>query len=80
MRIDLYTRMVLTVIAVCLVWLSLGVPSLLTPLSAQSGYERRHHRWLARQCRSGTPAHLEQPEGPDNPIAGGSRRVRIGAG
>jgi hypothetical protein len=40
MRIDLYTRMVLTVIALCLVWLSLSGPSLLTPLSAQSGYER----------------------------------------
>lgn len=41
MRIDLYTRVVLTVIAVCLVWLSVGGPSLLTPVAAQNtGYER----------------------------------------
>ena len=45
MRLDLYTKAVLTVIAACLVWISLGGPSLLVPLSAQqqsrtSGYER----------------------------------------
>ena len=47
MRIDLYTRAVLTVIAVCLVWMALGGPSLLQSVSAQqaqqnqfSGYER----------------------------------------
>ena len=43
MRIDLYTKVVLTVIAVCLVWISLGGPSVLTPVSAQvrtSGYQR----------------------------------------
>ena len=43
MRIDLYTKAVLTVIAICLVWMSLGGPSLLTPVSAQvrtSGYQR----------------------------------------
>jgi hypothetical protein len=44
MKVDRYTRVVLTVIAVCLVWLSLGGPSLLTPVAAQqsrqSGYER----------------------------------------
>jgi hypothetical protein len=42
MTIDRYTRVVLTVIAVCLVWLSLGGPSLVTPVSAQklSGYDR----------------------------------------
>jgi hypothetical protein len=44
MRIDLYTKTVLTVIAACLVWMSLGGPSLLTPVSAQapttSGYQR----------------------------------------
>lgn len=36
MTADRYTKMVLTVIAVCLVWLSMGGPSLLTPVSAQS--------------------------------------------
>jgi|Tabmets5t2r1_1033131.scaffolds.fasta_scaffold257401_1 hypothetical protein len=35
MRIDLYTRMMLTIIAACLVWLSFGVPSLATPMQAQ---------------------------------------------
>jgi len=45
MRVDLYTKAVLTIIAVCLVWISLDGPSLLIPLSAQqqsrtSGYER----------------------------------------
>jgi len=41
MRIDLYTKAVLTVIALCLIWMSLGGSSLLTPVSAQSsGYDR----------------------------------------
>ena len=44
MRTDLYTKVTLTVIAVCLVWISLGGPSLLTTVSAQqsrtSGYQR----------------------------------------
>jgi hypothetical protein len=50
MRSDLYTKLVLTVIAVCLVWLSLGGPSLLPvasakaqkPAQADTGYERVH--------------------------------------
>jgi hypothetical protein len=33
---DRYTKAVLTVIAACLVWLSLGGPSLITPVSAQA--------------------------------------------
>jgi hypothetical protein len=36
MRIDLYTKCVLTVIAACLVWLSLGGPALLTVAQAQA--------------------------------------------
>ena len=38
MAVDRYTKLVLTVIAVCLVWLSLSVggPSLMTPVSAQT--------------------------------------------
>jgi hypothetical protein len=36
MAIDRYTKLVLTVIAVCLVWLSVGGPSLITPVSAQA--------------------------------------------
>ena len=35
MAVDRYTKAVLTLIAVCLVWLSLGGPSLITPASAQ---------------------------------------------
>lgn len=35
MSVDRYTKAVLTVIAVCLVWMSLGGPALMTPLQAQ---------------------------------------------
>ena len=37
MVVDRYTKALLTVIALCLVWLSLGGPSLITPANAQSG-------------------------------------------
>lgn len=37
MTVDRYTKAVLTVIAVCLVWLSLGGPTLLTTVQAQTG-------------------------------------------
>ena len=37
MSVDRYTKAVLTVIAVCLVWLSLGGPSLLPVVTAQDG-------------------------------------------
>jgi hypothetical protein len=36
MAVDRYTKVVLTVIAACLVWLSVGGPSLITPVKAQS--------------------------------------------
>ena len=39
MAVDRYTKLVLTVIAVCLIWLSLNVPSLMTPVSAQQGVQ-----------------------------------------
>lgn len=35
MSVDRYTKAVLTVIAVCLVWISIGGPSLITPAEAQ---------------------------------------------
>ena len=35
MSVDRYTKLMLTVIAACLVWISLGGPSLITPASAQ---------------------------------------------
>jgi len=41
MTVDRYTKVVLTVIAACLIWLSVGGPSLVSSVSAQtSGYER----------------------------------------
>ena len=36
MRVDRYTKIVLTTIAVCLIWLSLGGPALLPTAHAQS--------------------------------------------
>ena len=39
MNIDRYTKTVLTVIAVCLIWISLGGPSLLTPVAAQNNVQ-----------------------------------------
>ena len=35
--VDRYTKLVLTVIAICLVWIALGGPSLITPVEAQAG-------------------------------------------
>ena len=40
MTVDRYTKVVLTVIAACLVWLSVGGPSLITPVSAQGDSQR----------------------------------------
>ena len=37
MKADLYTKAMLTIIAVCLVWLCMGGPSLMTAAQAQSG-------------------------------------------
>jgi hypothetical protein len=45
MRTDLYTKAMLTVIAACLVWLCLGAPSVMTPLTAQNIGDQRV--WLA---------------------------------
>jgi hypothetical protein len=45
MRIDVYTRFVLTVIAVCLVWLSLGGPSLLGKAHAQEKQRAAVTQW-----------------------------------
>ena len=36
MAVDRYTKLVLTVIAGCLVWLTIGGPSPMTPVSAQT--------------------------------------------
>lgn len=36
MHVDRYTKLVLSIVAVCLIWLSIGGPSLLTTTHAQS--------------------------------------------
>ena len=41
MMMDRYTKAVLTVIALCLVWLSVGGPSVLPVTNAQSGEPER---------------------------------------
>ena len=40
MTVDRYTKLVLTVIAVCLVWIAAGGPSFTTPVSAQDAPQR----------------------------------------
>jgi hypothetical protein len=72
MAVDRYTKLVLTVIAACLVWLSVGGPSLVSPVSAQntghekvvlagwvdeSGFERR----LPSMFKDDTPEQRRQP-------------------
>ena len=46
MAVDRYTKAVLTVIAVCLVWLSLGGRSLITPVSAQNENQILLRGWV----------------------------------
>ena len=40
MRTDTYTKAMLTVIALCLLWIALGGPSLITPVGAQNRDQR----------------------------------------
>ena len=40
MSVDRYAKLVLTVIAACLLWISAGGPSVLTPVSAQDQPQR----------------------------------------
>jgi len=67
MTVDRYTKVVLTVIAACLVWLCAGGPSLITPVSAQlrnprfgSGFERSasDKRELPAQAADPTGDHV----------------------
>jgi hypothetical protein len=46
MKPDLYTKAVLTVIAACLMWMSLGGPALLTPVHAQAGQQVIIAGWM----------------------------------
>ena len=51
MTIDRYTKVVLTVIALCLVWLSVGGPSLITPVSAQDAQRVVLTGWTGQDGR-----------------------------
>jgi hypothetical protein len=46
MKTDLYTRVVLTVIALCLLWMSVGGPLLITPVQARGGQSVVIAGWL----------------------------------
>jgi hypothetical protein len=48
MAIDRYTKVVLTVIAVCLVWLSAGGPSLITSVRAQDNQHVILAGWISQ--------------------------------
>jgi hypothetical protein len=70
MRIDWYTKAVLTVIAVCLIWLSLGGPSLLPPVQAQSTNNRVViEGWLDTAGKVHTPAFTNTPPTEAMPVA-----------
>ena len=51
MSVDRYTKLVLTVIAVCLVWLSVGGPSLITPVKAQDDPRVLVRGWVDQNGR-----------------------------
>ena len=64
--VDRYTKLVLTVIAICLVWIALGGPSLITPVEAQAGDRVILAGWidqaslglvLTTLSRARTPSH-----------------------
>lgn len=64
MTVDRYTKVVLTVIAVCLVWLSVGGPSLVTPVRAQDDARVLLRGWLddtGRVISFPAPAPLSDP-------------------
>jgi hypothetical protein len=63
MTIDRYTKTVLTVIAACLVWLSIGGPSLVTPVSAEGDAAFRSSQ-LSTFGTFGKPAPLVQAADP----------------
>ena len=64
MAIDRYTKVILTVIAVCLVWLSIGGPSLITPVRAQDKQQVILAGWISqdgkvRQLTPGASANTD---------------------
>jgi hypothetical protein len=67
MSVDRYTKAVLTVIAACLIWLSLGGPSLVVPVSAQN--DRVYVAGWIDQDGSFRP--LPRPAGQEKPATSG---------
>jgi hypothetical protein len=64
MAVDRYTKVVLTVIALCLVWLSAGGPSLITPVRAQDNQHVILAGWVGqdgkvRQLKGGGYSGIE---------------------
>ena len=67
MTVDRYTKVVLTVIAVCLVWLSVGGPSLITPVRAQDDTRVLLRGWVddtGRAISFPAPTPLSDPVNP----------------
>ena len=64
MHIDRYTKVVLTIIAACLFWLSLGGPSLLPTAHAQSNTQVLIQGWVDSK---GDVHHLSDPAGANIP-------------
>ena len=67
MTVDRYTKVVLTVIAVCLVWIALGGPSPITPVSAQVGERVILAGWVDKDGtvrQFPTPFYGRAPEAP----------------
>ena len=65
MRLDWYTKFVLSVIAACLVWLSLGGPAILPGAQAQSRGAGSDNRVVISGWVDATgQTHLLNPAGP----------------
>lgn len=60
MKTDLYTKVMPTIIAICLVWISLGGPSLLPAAQAQSGEHVIISGWVDNDV-NGTVQKLPLP-------------------
>ena len=71
MAVDRYTKLLLTVIAMCLVWLSVGGPSLITPVSAQTNQRVIVAGWVDE-----SGAVFSFPKAP--PFVDCSREARVG--
>lgn len=68
MTVDRYTKAVLTVIAMCLVWLSVGGPSLITPVRAQDDMRVLLRGWVDDTGRAiSFPAPTPLSDNPVNP-------------